>query len=273
MNIQKINLNKIKVGRLNVRWQARETNIKELSESIKKHGLLQPIVVKKIPEGSKYDLIVGQRRFKAYKLLKENLGAEYNLIESIVLEEEISDEKLIILSFSENIHRVELSYSDKARVITNLFNNFGTIKKVTKELGLSESTVRDYINIEIQATPKMKEIREKEKLSKIDMKRAITAADGNPEKAERILEEFVKHKLTRYEKEKTVFIGKRRPDLTAEKIVEEVQKSRSEETIILGLPGAINDALGKAKKKMSLGLEEIAMLAIEEWLIDNGFLK
>ena len=67
--IYKVPLKDIKVSEMNVRISDKKKSIDELAESIKKHGLLQPVVLKGEYNNPPYDLIVSQRRFFACKTL------------------------------------------------------------------------------------------------------------------------------------------------------------------------------------------------------------
>ena len=73
-----INLNKISVSKANVRTLNKTEKIDELAESIKKYKLLQPVVVYEQTPG-KFELIIGQRRFLAFKQLakKYDVSAYY----------------------------------------------------------------------------------------------------------------------------------------------------------------------------------------------------
>jgi len=272
-DIQKIPLKDIKMNEFNVRLHQRDVEIDELANSIKKHTLLQPIALKGTYSNPPYYLVIGQRRFRAYELLKKKYGEKYNKINAFFVPPNLSGIDLRILSLSENIHRVELNYVDKAKAINDFYYHFDKdIKKVVKELGWAEITIREYVEIQEQATDKMKELWRKKKAKKIDLKRSIKAASGDPKKAERILEEFRKHKLTKSEKERAVDFGRKNPKATIDKIVGEGKTQRIGETIILGINRAIKDALDRAKKNLSLEYNEIAMIALEDWLKRNGFL-
>lgn len=271
--IHSIPLGDIWISKLNVRLHDKKAEIEDLAVSIKKHDLLQPVVLKGKMDNPPYELVIGQRRFHACKLLYEQQGEKYEKIEAIFLKKEIEDIDVKILSLSENIHRVELNYADKAKALNDLYNHFGnSIKKVSEELGIPESTIREYIQIEEQATTQMKELWKRKEVNKADIKRAIKAAQGDAKKAERLLEEFSASKLTKYEKENAVEFGRKNPRASVDDIIKEVQTPRKGETIVLSLHRALQDALKKAKKFLYLEEAEIAIIALEDWLKRNGFM-
>jgi len=263
--IYSVPLTDINISKFNVRQTDKATDILELAESIKKYGLLQPVVLMGSFGDSPYELIVGQRRFLAHK----NLGMDSI---SAVFCEEKDEIDLKILSLSENMHRVELNHGDKAEAITALYLYYGKkVKRVAHELGLSETTIRDFIKIEVQATTEAKELLRQNKVSTEDVKRAIDAAQGNTEKTNRLLEEMTK--LSRYEKNRAVDYGKKNPESTAEHIIEEAKKPKLERTVVLNLTKEIDDSLNEAKEQLSLDRESIAVKALQKWLKENGFLE
>lgn len=110
-NIKKIAISDIIVSD-NIRKDIKEEDIDSLAESIKNHGLLQPLIVKQRGDG-KFDLIAGQRRLLACKKL--NLDT----VLSHILESD-SDKKM--LQWIENILRQDLSLYDKAKAVYDIFS-------------------------------------------------------------------------------------------------------------------------------------------------------
>ena len=263
--IYKIDLGKIEVSRFNVRSTDPEVGIADLMKSIKRHGLLQPVVLRGELGDPPYELIVGQRRFLAHqKLGKSDIKA--------VFAGDISDEDAEILSLIENVHRKELNHADRARTITALYLRLDkSVGQVAQELGLSEQTVREDIKIEELATEKAKSLLSSGKIKRQDVKRVIDAAQGDSEKADRLLDEMPK--LSLYEKDRAVDYGRRHPKALSNEIIEDAKISRIQPTIILSLPPEIEGALVTASKKLSMGFESIAKTALSEWLVSNGFLK
>jgi len=262
--IHEIPLEDITISNLNVRTTDKEARVDELAESIRKYGLLQPIILKGEFGKPPYELIVGLRRYRAHKKLKKNSIRA-------VFYEQANELELKMLSLSENIQRVRLNYSDMAEAITALYKEFGNnARKVARELGVSPSTIYEYVKIDAQATPKAKELLKKKQVSKKDVKRVIMASQGDPKEINKLLIDF--GKLTKYEKDRAVDYGKKEK-ATAAKIIEEAKKPRFERTVILNLDEDTDNALNRAGEKLFMDREEIAELALEKWLKENGFLK
>ena len=263
--IYEIPLKEINISKLNARHTDLETRIEELMESIKKYGLLQPIVLRGEIENPPYELIVGQRRYIAHKKLgKKTIRATFRT--------GLDDTQAKILSLTENMHRVDLNHADMAEAITELYKEYKKdIQKVARELGRSPQNIREYIEIDEQATTKAKELLRQRKIKKTDLKRVIDAAQGDEKKLDELLD--MMPKLSKYEKDRAVEYGKSHPNATVEDIKEESSKPKIEATVILNLSPKIADALAKAERALFTDKEIIALKALSEWLRNNGFLK
>ena len=123
-------------------YQPRSTfdkdKLDELADSIKKHGILQPIVVSKNKD--LYELIAGERRLKAVKLL--------NFKEIPVIIREVSDRDKLELSIIENIQRQNLNPIEEGRSYKRLMEEFGlTQEEIAKQVGKGISSVNSSIRI------------------------------------------------------------------------------------------------------------------------------
>ena len=98
--------------RKNFNWD----DLEGLAESIHYNGLLQPITVRP-KENGRYELISGERRFRACKM------AGLSAIPSIVID--INDEKSALLAVIENLQREDLHFFEEATAIERLIKGFG----------------------------------------------------------------------------------------------------------------------------------------------------
>jgi ParB/RepB/Spo0J family partition protein len=262
--VYEIPLEQIDISKFNVRLTDAEIGIRELADNIEKHGLLQPVTLRGSYGRPPYELIVGQRRYLAHELLnRETIRA--------VFCGDVDDIEAKILSLTENLHRAELNHADKAEAITELYLRYEKdAQQVAAELNLPVRTVREYIKIEEQATPKAKKLLRNGALTKTDLKRVIDAAQGDPEKADRLLAKMPR--FTKYEKSRAVTYGRAHPYASAEAVIEQAMTPRIEATVILSLPVDLDKALGKAARQLSLDKESIAVRALSEWLTENGYL-
>ena len=106
--------------------------LKELAESIKKNGLVQPIVVQKLKE-DEYVIVAGERRWRATKLA----GIKY--IPAIV--KEYSKETAIAESLAENLHRTDLSLHELGSFLKKIQNTLSQ-RDLSEKYGISKSTIQ-----------------------------------------------------------------------------------------------------------------------------------
>ena len=263
-DVRPVKLSEINVDDTNVRHTDKDKDLELLMNSIRKHGLLQPVVLMHKSGTPPYRLIVGQRRFRAHQQLEKT-----DILARIVPEG--SDEDARVLSLVENLQRVELDYADVAAAITNLYDKFKDPKKVAQELNLSQRTVNDYLRIELFSTPKVKDLIRKDPSLKADAKRALKAAQYNKREAEELLLKM--RSMTSHEKRRLSEYSAEHPRASADSKVAEARKPRIQETIVLSLDEESRSALGKAQGKLLMDWVDIAGTALREWLKDKGFLK
>jgi ParB/RepB/Spo0J family partition protein len=251
---------------LNVRQTDRDVGVEDLAASIKKHKLIQPIVLRGEFGEPPYELIAGHRRLAAHKLLRRDL------IKARFKPHTYDDFKARVESLVENIQRVELNHADTAEAVTSMYKKYGrNERKVAEDLGLPLRTVRDYIKIEEMASDHAKDLLREKKVEKADVKRAIDAAQGNLEKADRLLDAMPD--LYGHERKRVVDYGREHPKASSEEIIKEAKKGRILKTIVLSIEPKVDSALEKAERSLFMNREEIAGKALEEWLIEKGFLS
>ncbi len=115
-----------------------EVALQELADSIKEHGILEPIIVKKAIKG--YDLVAGERRTKAARL------AGLEKIPAIV--KEFSDEAMMEIALLENIQREDLSAIEEAEAIKNIMDKLNyTQDMIAKRFGKSRSYITNLLGL------------------------------------------------------------------------------------------------------------------------------
>ena len=123
-------------------YQARtvwgEQDLADLAESIRANGVLQPIIVR--PAGSMYELIAGERRFRAAKF------AALKTIPALV--RQATDQELIEWALVENIHRVDLNPIERAKAYQNYIATFSlTQAEAAQRLGEDRSVIANYLRL------------------------------------------------------------------------------------------------------------------------------
>ena len=136
--IVRIKLNKIIPNKNQPRLDVYDDSIKGLAESIKQNGLLQPVTVRK--NGDKYELIAGERRYRASLL---NGASD---IEAIIMES--SDEESANLALIENLQREDLNAIEQAMAMRRIMSSEGlTQNELAKRLGYRQSTVANKLRL------------------------------------------------------------------------------------------------------------------------------
>lgn len=115
--VQKIPLDKIIPNRYQPRKTFNEESLQGLAESLKQHGLTQPIVVVYDPGMDKYELVVGERRFRASQL------AGFTEIDCII-HSKLDDKQMCALALIENIQREDLNPIETALGYKSLMQKF-----------------------------------------------------------------------------------------------------------------------------------------------------
>src|SRR3990167_10567866 len=125
-------------------WQPRKTfgaeSLQELADSIKEHGVLQPLVV--VPaEGGTYQLIVGERRLRASKLA--GLAKV-----PVIVRDAMEEQKKLELALIENIQRHNLDPIEEAMAYQQLIDQYKmTQEEVAKKVGKARTTVTNMLRL------------------------------------------------------------------------------------------------------------------------------
>jgi ParB family chromosome partitioning protein len=135
----KIDISKIYPNKKQPRKNFEEKEIKELSESIKNQGLIQPIVVRETP-GNIYEIIAGERRWRACQL------AGLHSVNCVVMS--VDDKNVYELALIENIQRENLNVVEEAKAYKNLIELNGIKnEELSKKIGKSSSHISNLIRI------------------------------------------------------------------------------------------------------------------------------
>jgi len=138
-NVNKIEISKISPNKKQPRKNFEEKEIKELSNSIKNQGLIQPLVVRKISNDS-YEIVAGERRWRACQI------AGLHEVNCVIMN--ISEEKVYELALVENIQRENLNVVEEAKAYKNLMQtNKLKNEELSKKLGKSPSHISNLIRI------------------------------------------------------------------------------------------------------------------------------
>ncbi len=129
-----------------------DSKISELAQTLKTHGIIQPIVVRNL-EDNKYEVIAGERRLRAAKSL------EWDRIPAII--RNLTDTETASVALIENIQREQLTAIEEASAYVQLLELHGlTQEALAQRLGKSQSTVANRIRL-LKLSQDVQKIREK----------------------------------------------------------------------------------------------------------------
>lgn len=138
--VQKLLISDIKPNPDQPRRQFDEQALAEMAESVKLHGVIQPIIVVRNKAGSGYQIIAGERRYRAARM------AELTHLPAIVRSMEQLEQ--IEVSLIENVQRVDLSPLEQAMSVYKLQHQFNlSVEEIAAKLGKGVSTVSNLIRL------------------------------------------------------------------------------------------------------------------------------
>ena len=133
-----IELKDIKANKKQPRKFFDNNKLNELAESVKEHGIIQPLILKKEEKG--YSIIAGGRRYRAAKI------AELTEVPALIMD--ISDEKLLQVSLIENIQREDLNPIEEGLAYERLLKEFAlTQEELSKTMGKSRTTITNTMRL------------------------------------------------------------------------------------------------------------------------------
>jgi ParB family chromosome partitioning protein len=136
--ISQIKINQLQTNPYQPRKIFDDAALQELSESIKEHGILQPVVVRK--HGQHFELVVGERRFRAAKLAK--------LKEVPAIIKDLTDQQMMELAILENLQREDLTPIEEAEAYQKLMEALGlTQEQLAFRLGKSRPHIANHVRL------------------------------------------------------------------------------------------------------------------------------
>ena len=184
-------LSQIRANQYQPRTSFDQKKLEELAESIKKHGVIQPVLVRK--DGNGFELVAGERRFRAAKLAK--------LKKIPVVVSNISDVQSLEIAILENIQREDLNPLEVAKGYQRLKDEFGyTQEAVAKSVGKPRSSVANSLRL-LTLSPKIQDEIDKGVISEGHAK-VLLSVDGV--KAEQLLMRIISENLSVRDLEKQI---------------------------------------------------------------------
>lgn len=151
-----------------------EEKLEELAESIRSHGIIQPLTVRRLSSGY-YQIIAGERRWRAARLA--------GLSEVPVVIIEADDRKAMELAMIENLQREDLNPMEEAEGYKSLVEQYGmTQEQAAQSVGKSRSAVANAMRL-LGLTPAVRKLVEEEKLTAGHARALLTLSPAQQEQA------------------------------------------------------------------------------------------
>lgn len=195
-NVQQVQISEIVPNPFQPRKIFSSESLQELSASIEEYGIIQPLIVRAIPDG--FELVAGERRLRASKLA--------GLSQVPVIVKEFTDKEVAELAMIENLQREDLHFLEEAEGFQQLITSFGfTQEELAKRMGKNQSTIANKLRL-LKLIPEVRAVVAKEKLTerharsllKIDDPRLqmevlelISEKGLNVRETEELIEEFL----------------------------------------------------------------------------------
>lgn len=266
---REIPLEDLVIGKAQVRTADPGKDVEDLAASIDSQGLLQPIVVCQATQKGKWEILTGQRRFLAHKLLKRDT------ISAAVLDEQVDEAEAKAISITENLIRRNLSGTELIDGITFLYNKYGSASAVAKATGIPYNDVRHYVKYP-RLMPSLKKMVDD---GEVDVKVALKAQDAvevgdeapNEKDAVKLAREM--KSMSGAQRKKLVDERKENPESPVDDVIENARTGSKITQVIITLTGTAHAALQRYAKDQETTQDEAAASIIEEALVSRGFLE
>lgn len=191
--VKKIDIDKIEPNPYQPREDFDEGLLEDLSNSIREHGLIQPITLRK-KENDKYQLVAGERRWRAAKL------AGLEEISAVI--QDYSSQQMMEIALIENLQREDLNPIEEAQAYKKLIEEFDLIQaEVAESVGKSRSAISNFLRL-LNLPPKVQEYVSRETLT-VGHARTLLALETDNEQEE-VAKEVIENGLSVRETEKLV---------------------------------------------------------------------
>ncbi len=261
-------LDDLTIGKAQARTSPSMADVDELASSIKKLGLLQPIVVCEAVETGRWEILTGQRRFLAHR----RLGRES--IPAAILDERVPAAHAKAISITENLIRRKLSGKELVDGITHLYNHYGSQKAVVEATGLSAETVRSHVKY-----PRLKpELKEMVDDGAVDVKVALKAQDtsvgpdGQPIIADAVKLARAMVDMSGVQQKKLTKVRERTPEGSVDELIERAKSADKVTQINATVTMDVHAALRRVAVEEGMNQDETAAMLIEEALMERGVL-
>ena len=228
--VMQLPINQIQPNRYQPRSVFNEEKIEELAKTINTHGIIQPIVVRKVEDGN-FEIIAGERRWRAVQLLGwENVSA---------IIREMNDTQTASVALIENLQREELTVIEEAVAYAKLLELQGlTQEALAQRLGKNQSTIANKLRLlklpeQIQEALLQKHITERHARALIKLK--------EEEAQLKLLQEIIEYELNVKQTEERI-----------NKLMSDQEKPKKKKPKLKGINKDIRIAMNTIRQSLSM---------------------
>jgi len=238
----------LRAGRFQPRRRFEPEALKALAQSIREKGLVQPIVVRPLAEPNAYEIVAGERRWRAAQIAQ--------LHQVAVVVRTLSDRDALELALIENLQRADLTPIEEGRGYKRLIEEFGVTQEVlANDLGKSRSHVTNTLRL-LELPEGVQRLLEDGSLSAGHARAIMTARN-----IEVVAKDVVRRGLNVRQTEKLMQEGARTKSGTAAK---PAVKPAAKSADIRALERSVEQAIGLKSELVALGKERTALTIVCE---------
>ena len=268
VEFKEISLGDLTFGLGQVRVRDVSKDLDKLADSIRQVGLLEPIVVSPTEDEGKYEIITGQRRFLAH----QELGKD--TIWAAILDERVDEMTAKMLSVTENLVRRDLHSRDLLDVCTYLYRQYGSLKAVSDETGLSYSKVSQYVRYDQLKS----ELRQLVDSGEVTVSTALRAQRAASVSGETNIEEAVQFArdmspMSGVQQDSIVKKRESNPTQPIDEVIESARSGGRLTQIVVTLTSEIHSALGRYSESQRTNMNDAAGKLIQDGLFMNDLLE
>lgn len=182
--VEMINVENVIPNRFQPRLTFDEESLNELSASIKEHGIIQPLVLRKL--GEKYEIVAGERRYKAATIA--------GLTEIPAIISNLDDNRSAEVALVENVQRKNLTSIEEAKSYKKILEKgYLTQQELSKKMGITQSTIANKLRL-LNLTEEVQEALLNERISERHA-RSLLQIEDQPKQVE-LLNKVINERLT-----------------------------------------------------------------------------
>lgn len=239
-----LEITSIKTGKFQPRESITNEELMELKESIKKNGILQPIIVRETSPG-KFEVIAGHRRLLAANLLK------MNKIPAII--KNVNDTEAFAMAVIENLQRKNLNPIEEALAFRKLLQEFKlSLEDISNLVGKNKSYVANSLRL-LNLPDEIKEALKKDEITYTQARTLLALKDEDQQR--KLFQELIRNKLSVRELETRVGIIKK-------------AKKKDTDPFVLDLEGKLQQKLG-TKVRLYVKKNNQGKIVIEFYTLDD----